>query len=458
MSGSDHNCVQSIVYLQSLLSLTVALDLVISRFLLRTSRNLTKRFLRRIMGRPCESRPDRIPPRACWVRRNVNLVIQVIITRGFITSMLREAGSPYRNAPICPEALLEARRPAGKASGARRRSTNAPLHHAPRAFAGFARGAGMKWTDILALAVSRRGNSLGSWGIALVFFLLALAIRSALPPEAGRLPFVAFFPAIIATVLVCGFLPGAVVLCMSVVAGWYLFLPPIHTFPRSTDDVISLVAFVLAATMLLAVVEGLAQAILKAENLALANADLFRELQHRVANNFQIVSATLQKGRRGVADLASQAAIDTAISRVQAMAAMHRQLYDANSYASGLEPVLIAVVAEVFANIPVSVKVAISPRELTLGEMTAITLLVNEAALNAAKHVFRSEIGSKFEVMLSECGPSKLELLIRDDGPGIPDGVQVADGGQRFGLSVMREPRSAARRVSGVAPDGVAAC
>ena len=87
-------------------------------------------------------------------------------------------------------------------------------------------------------------------------FLLILAVRSALPAQAGRLPFVAFFPAIIATVLICGFLPGVVVLCLSVVAGWYLFLPPVHTFPRSTDDVISLVAFVLAATMLLAVVEG----------------------------------------------------------------------------------------------------------------------------------------------------------------------------------------------------------
>jgi two-component sensor histidine kinase len=123
---------------------------------------------------------------------------------------------------------------------------------------------------------------------------------------------------------------------------------------------------------------------------------------------------------------------------VQAMAAMHRRLYDAKSYSSGLEPVLTAVVAEVFANIPVSVNIAISPRELTLGEMTAITLLVNEAAINAAKHVFRTEIGSRFEVMLSECGPNKLELLIRDDGPGIPGEVQAADGRPRFGLAVMR--------------------
>ena len=66
------------------------------------------------------------------------------------------------------------------------------------------------------------------------------------------------------------------------------------------------------------------------------------------------------------------------------------------------------------------VKIDISPRGLSMGEMIAITLLVSEAAMNAVKHVFRPEKGSRFEVMLSECGPGKLELLIRDDGPGIP--------------------------------------
>jgi two-component system, sensor histidine kinase PdtaS len=296
----------------------------------------------------------------------------------------------------------------------------------------------MRWIEILALVVKRRGNSLRSWAMALAFFLLMLAVRSALPPEAGRLPFVAFFPAIIATVLICGFLPAVVVLCLSVVAGWYLFLPPVHTFPRATDDVISLVAFIIAAALLLAVVEGLAQAILKAEGLALANADLFSELQHRVANNFQIVSATLQKGRRGVVDPAALAAIDTAISRIQAMAALHRRLYDAKSYASGLEPVLRAVVAEVFENVSVRVKIDISSRGLSMGEMTAITLLVNEAAINAVKHVFRPEKGSTFEIMLSECGPGKLELMIRDDGPGIPREGHAADGRPRFGMAVMR--------------------
>lgn len=296
----------------------------------------------------------------------------------------------------------------------------------------------MGWIDHLARLAHRRGTGLSSWALALAFFLVAFAIRWSLPPEAGRLPFLAFLPAIIAAVLVCGFPQGAAVLVLSTLSAWYLFLAPAHSFATSPEGAVSLIAFVLVGALLLAVVEGLALAIRKAETLALANADLLRELQHRVANNFQIVAATLQKGRRGVTDPSALAAIDTALARIQAMASMHRSLLDAKSYARGLKPVLASVLADVFQDVTVQVRIDVPSHDLSIGEMTAITLLVNEAALNAAKHVFRQQKGQSFEVLLSELEPERLELLIRDDGPGIPREVQSEDGRSRFGLMVMR--------------------
>jgi two-component sensor histidine kinase len=70
--------------------------------------------------------------------------------------------------------------------------------------------------------------------------------------------------------------------------------------------------------------------------------------------------------------------------------------------------------------------------------MTAVALLVNEAAINAAKHVFRPGKGARFEVSLAEVEPGRIELKIRDDGPGIPQGVAAGPETQRFGLAVMR--------------------
>jgi hypothetical protein len=56
--------------------------------------------------------------------------------------------------------------------------------------------------------------------------------------------------------------------------------------------------------------------------------------------------------------------------------------------------------------------------DLSLDQMTAIALLVNEAAINSAKHVFSKGLGSVFSVTLCEVN-GQLRLNVRDDGPGV---------------------------------------
>jgi two-component sensor histidine kinase len=57
---------------------------------------------------------------------------------------------------------------------------------------------------------------------------------------------------------------------------------------------------------------------------------------------------------------------------------------------------------------------------LSLDQMTSILLLVNEAAMNAAKHVSRPGEGGRFDVSLAEPANGQVRLVIRDDGPGLP--------------------------------------
>jgi two-component system, sensor histidine kinase PdtaS len=167
------------------------------------------------------------------------------------------------------------------------------------------------------------------------------------------------------------------------------------------------------------------------------NEELFRELQHRVANNLQIVAATLEKAQRSMREPTALQAVGHALGRIHSMAALHRQLYDSAAYSHGLEPILREVLAEAFRALPVDSRLEISGRELSVGQMTAIALLVNEAAINAAKHVFRPGKGTLFEVSLAEIGPGSMQLTIRDDGPGIPCEAEGPER-QRFGLTVMR--------------------
>jgi two-component system, sensor histidine kinase PdtaS len=284
-----------------------------------------------------------------------------------------------------------------------------------------------------------RWTGVRSWVVAGLFLAASIVVRLALAHWLDPVPFLTFYPAVVASTLLCGWRQGALVVVLSAIAAEFFFVEPRFSFALGAyNAVLWIVAFLLVATFLMALIEGMVQAVLRLDNTARVNQELFRELQHRVANNLQIVAATLQKALRGLEDPAAVQAINHALGRIHSMAGLHRRLYDAAAYSEGLEPILRDVLAEAFRGLPVDIRLDIRSGELSVGEMTAIALLVNEAAINAAKHVFRPRKGALFEVSLAELEPGRMELKVRDDGPGIPPGAAVRPETQRFGLTVMR--------------------
>lgn len=276
-----------------------------------------------------------------------------------------------------------------------------------------------------------------SWGLAGCLLAAAVFVRLALAGWLDPAPFLTFFLAVAASALLCGWRQGASVLVLSAIAAWFFLPAQIISFPIGFDPNFEIVRFLILSALLIMLVEGLVQTVRKLDNAARINEDLFRELQHRVANNLQIVSATLEKAQRGTQDTVALQAIDLALGRIHSVAALHRRLYDRAAYARGLEPILREVLAEAFRALPGDVRLDIRSDELSVGEMTTIALLVNEAAINAAKHVFRPRKGALFEVSLAEVKPGRMQLTIRDDGPGIPSGAAGPER-QRFGLTVTR--------------------
>jgi len=277
-------------------------------------------------------------------------------------------------------------------------------------------------------------------GVLVGLFLAAgVVVRLALARWLDPVPFITFYPAVVAATLLCGWRQGAMVTVLSAVAAWFSFVEPRFSFAIvAFSPALQTAAFLLIAGSLIVLVEGMAKAVQQLDNTARINEDLFRELQHRVANNLQIVSATLQKAQRNVQDPAALQAINLALRRIDSMAGLHRRLYDTAAYSHGLEPILHEVLAETFRALPVDVRVDICCGELSVGQMTAIALLVNEAAINAAKYVFRPGKGSLFEVSLAEVERGRIQLTIRDDGPGISSEAAAGRQTQKFGLTVMR--------------------
>ncbi|WP_240756738.1 sensor histidine kinase [Roseicella aquatilis] len=287
--------------------------------------------------------------------------------------------------------------------------------------------------------IARKGPWAKRWAIAAALFLAGLLARLALGDLLASTPFLTFFPAIAASALFGGWREGMLVLLLSAMAAWYFFLPPPGSFLiEDAATLVSLLSFLAVGAFVILLVSALVDVIRRLETAGRAQEALFRELQHRVANNMQFVASMLRLARRDVADAGASEVLDQAAARIASMARLHRRLQDPATYARGLEPVLRDVLTDLFHTMPVELRLDIRPAPLSLHQMTAIVLLVTEAATNAVKHVFRPELGRRFEVELGVRPDGRLRLAVRDDGPGLDPAPAAARAGQRLGMHIMQ--------------------
>ena len=114
---------------------------------------------------------------------------------------------------------------------------------------------------------------------------------------------------------------------LSALAAWYFFLPPFWSFALSgPETVASLIGFLLVGGLDVLLVAALVEVIRRLEVSAGTQEDLFRELQHRVANNMQFVASMRRLARRDVADPPAAEVLEQAAARIAAMARLHRRL------------------------------------------------------------------------------------------------------------------------------------
>lgn len=298
----------------------------------------------------------------------------------------------------------------------------------------------MPWASQI-YKLSRKLDGTSSWALAFILLAAAVAARVLLQVWTESLTFLTFVPTIAVVTLLCGWLQATVVLILSALVAWLYFLPPIGFFSLADASmIIWLIWFAAAGGFLILLISGLLELINRLEQSERIQEGLFRELQHRVANNLTIVVAILRNARRGLHDPESAIeALADAEDRITCMAQMHRRLHDATSLASGLEPLLREILKEAFRNLPVEIRLsAAKDISLSVDQNTAIVLLVNEAAINAAKHVFRQGSGTSFEVVLKQLPNGLLQLKVCDDGPGISSTLVIDHDANSLGLGIMQ--------------------
>lgn len=191
---------------------------------------------------------------------------------------------------------------------------------------------------------------------------------------------------------------------------------------------------------------GLLQAFTDSASLAIENAQLYREarhsvdtastllqeMHHRVRNNLQTVAALLSIQIRQVADSPVAVHLREAVSRIQAIAAVHDLLSDEQRLDGATVDAIARLVAEearttiIQPGLHVQFNIAPSDVRVPSKQATVLALLTNELVSNAIVHGFHDRSDGRIDIRTTRRGRSAI-LEVENDGARIPEGFDPAE-------------------------------
>jgi len=156
---------------------------------------------------------------------------------------------------------------------------------------------------------------------------------------------------------------------------------------------------------------------------------LLKEIHHRVKNNLQIISSLISLQASRVKDEESRMLFDESRSRIRALALVHERLYWSESLANiDFREYLKGVIQDLLHGKGSDrITIGLDAEQIVLDIDQAIPcgLIVNELCSNALKHAFVDRSDGTITVSLHRTGVSMVSLVVRDDGVGLPEDLDV---------------------------------
>jgi two-component sensor histidine kinase len=184
---------------------------------------------------------------------------------------------------------------------------------------------------------------------------------------------------------------------------------------------------------------------------------LLRELQHRVKNNLQMITALIRLEARNLQEETTTQRFDRLAGRVEALALLYRSLSDEGQGESldlgvYLSEIATSVMrAHAVEGIRLDLKIDTWPVSVNVAMPAG--LVVNELMTNALKHAFPNGEGGEI-TLHSLVDDTGCHIVIADNGIGLPDGMDWPKRGKLSAMIVQSLKQNANAQVDVVSNPG----
>jgi len=158
---------------------------------------------------------------------------------------------------------------------------------------------------------------------------------------------------------------------------------------------------------------------------------LLKEIHHRVKNNLQIISSLLYLQSHSINDKTAMDLLQESQNRIKSIGLVHEKLYQSENFARiDFKRYIYDLSSYLFSSYRININIVllninVGDMYLNINKAIPCGLIINELLTNALKHAFPP--GSKGEISIKfyRENDKKLVLEIRDNGKGLPEGLNI---------------------------------
>jgi two-component sensor histidine kinase len=164
---------------------------------------------------------------------------------------------------------------------------------------------------------------------------------------------------------------------------------------------------------------------------------LLHELDHRVKNNLQLIASLMMMQIRRAADPAVRQALEGMLERLNAIAIVHRRLFETEGSprfdAAAFVRDLVEELGGASHRDDISFELALEPVHIGLAKAAPLALMLNELLSNALRHAFPEGRAGNVRVGIVNFSRD-FRIEICDDGVGMPE---TTSGREGFGRTIV---------------------